>query len=120
MLTIRLSGLSFHAYHGIYEEEKLIGGEYEVNASVFYNPKQTPVRHISEVVDYTSIYSLIKKRMDLPTPLLETVATEIAGDILTYFLEVEEVIVEIKKINPPIVGFQGSVSVVYDLKRNEK
>ncbi len=118
MFKIQLSGVKFYAYHGVHEEEKIIGGDYEVNVSVLYHPKAIPVRNVEEVIDYTSIYKIIKAKMDIPTPLLETLAIEISEDIFSAFLEAEEVIVEIKKINPPIAGLQGSVSVAYSMKRH--
>ncbi|MEP6512530.1 MAG: dihydroneopterin aldolase [Parafilimonas sp.] len=117
MLKIHLSGLRFHSFHGIHEEEKKIGGEFEVNASLLYEPKSIPVRYMTEIIDYTTVYRLIKDRMDVPTPLLETLATEIASDIFSSFLQVEDVILEIKKVTPPLTGFEGSISVSYELKR---
>lgn len=117
MFKIHLAGVKFYAYHGIYQEERIIGGEYEVNACIQYLPKQIPVNNIADALDYTSVYNIIKSRMEIPTLLLETLAEEIAVDILSAFFEVIEVNLEVKKINPPITGFQGSVSVSYELKR---
>ena len=34
MFTIELSKLRFHAYHGLYHEEKKLGGDFEVNVTV--------------------------------------------------------------------------------------
>ncbi len=117
MLTIELSGLRFYAYHGLYEEEKILGGEYEVNASLVYHPVVMPVENITEIIDYTALCALIKNRMAVPTPLLETIAVSIAQEILSAFSLVEKVTVSVKKINPPVIEFQGSVSVKYELSR---
>lgn len=120
MLKIELSGMKFFGFHGLHEEEKRVGGEFEVNVAVLYYPKSIPVKYIGETIDYTSIFSIIKPRMDTPTALLETLATEIASDIFASFLEAEDVIVEIKKLNPPITGFEGTVGVTYELKRHSR
>lgn len=117
MLTIHLTNLIFHAYHGLYDEEKKIGAKYEVNVSVSHFPKEIPVKHIDETIDYTAIYALVKKRMLQPTPLIETIATTLSQDIFHSFSLAEEVSVFIKKINPPMIGFQGSASVHFSAQR---
>ena len=117
MLTIHLTNLQFYAYHGLYEEETAVGGKYEVNVSVSHREAKMPVLHITETIDYTAVYDLVKKHMLRPRHLLEAVATTLAKDILHSFVLADEVSVSIKKITPPIVNFQGSVSVHYTTKR---
>lgn len=117
MLTIHLTNLQFYAYHGLYKEEAAIGGKYEVNVSVSHREAKIPVLHIDETIDYTAVYDLIKRHMLRPRHLLEAVATMLAKDILDTFALADEVNISIKKITPPIVGFQGSVSVQYVAKR---
>ena len=117
MLTIHLTNLQFYAHHGLYEEETAIGGKYEVNVSVSHREAKIPVLHIDETIDYTSVYDLIRKHMLKPKHLLEAVATTLAKDILDTFILADEVSVAIKKVTPPIVGFQGSVSVHYTTRR---
>jgi dihydroneopterin aldolase len=119
MLTIELSKLRFHAYHGLYHEEKKLGGDFEVNVTVIHQPVRIPVLHINETIDYTAVYALVKEMMREAQPLLETVATRIASEILKRFLHAEEVIVSITKLNPPMIAFEGKVGVKYVIKRNE-
>ena len=117
MITIQLLRLPFYAYHGVYEEEKKLGGEYEVTALVRYTEAKMPVLHISETFDYVSVYNLIKQHMQQPRALLETVATTLAQDIFSTFGEVEEVSVEIIKKHPPVPNFEGSVGVKWEGKK---
>jgi dihydroneopterin aldolase len=65
-----------------------------------------------------SVYNLVKELMQQPEPLLETVVTLIADEILKKFSHVQEVSVSITKLNPPIIAFEGIVGVKYVLKRN--
>jgi dihydroneopterin aldolase len=117
MLTIHLTNLQFYAYHGLYEEETTIGGKYEVNVSVSHSEAKIPVLHINETIDYSAVYGLIKKHMLKPRHLLEAVATTLAKDILDTFSLADEVSIAIKKVTPPIIGFQGSVSVHFTTRR---
>ncbi len=118
MLTIHLYNLQFYAYHGLYEEETAIGGKYEVNVSVSRQDVKIPILHISDTIDYTAVYALVCQHMQQPRHLLETVATILAQDILKKFTLAEEVSIAIRKITPPIPGFQGSVGVHYIATRN--
>ena len=119
MLTIELSKLRFHAYHGLYPEEKKLGGDFEVNITVIHQPEKIPLLHINETIDYIAVYDLVKEIMQHAQPLLETVATMIAAEILKRFLHAEEVIVSITKLNPPMIAFEGRVGVKYVLTREQ-
>lgn len=117
MLKIELANLQFHGYHGVHEDELKTGGNFEVNMSVYFMPEYIPVRLLQDTVDYTLLYELVKQRMQTPAKLLETLATEIAQQVLDKFIQVEEITVEIKKLNPPIAFFNGTVAASFTLKR---
>jgi dihydroneopterin aldolase len=117
MLKIELLNLLFHSFHGVHEEESRTGGDYEVDLNVYFEPRTIPVRHMDETIDYTLLYKVVKQRMEQPTPLLETLATEIAQEILSTYSKAQEVCVKIKKLNPPIPFFNGNVSAEFSLKR---
>ena len=117
MLSLHLSKIHIFSYHGIYAEEKVLGNEFEVDVLVKHLPARIPVKHMEDTIDYTSVYELVKKRMEVPTPLLETVVTEIAVQILAQFSLAMHVAVSIKKLHPPIAQFRGSVGVSFELSR---
>lgn len=119
MLRIELNKMQFHGYHGVHEEESKAGGNFEVNLIVYFEPVAVPVRYLTETIDYTQLYTLVKQRMEKPTRLLETIATEMANEIFTSFSSVQELEVSIKKLNPPIPFFNGSVAAVYTAKRGD-
>lgn len=106
----------FFSYHGVHEEEKKIGGEFEVNVEVLYEEPVSVIEHLSQTIDYTLIYKIVEARMNKPTPLLETIATGLAAEIKNTFAVTKEITIRIKKINPPIVSFRGSVEVEFNKK----
>ncbi len=118
MLSIHLHNIIIFAHHGIYEEEKLLGNEFELNITIKHSPQRLPVKHLEDTVDYIAVYELVKKRMAVPTSLLETLATEIAQQILAQFSLAETVFISIRKLYPPVSQLNGSVGVSFDLKRN--
>jgi dihydroneopterin aldolase len=117
MLSIHLYDVLFYAYHGLYEEEKLKGNQFIINLSVKYHPVVSPVTSIHQTIDYTALYQLVLQRMNITTPLLETIVMDIAAQILDRFAMAEEVNISIKKLHPPISNFEGHVGVSYELKR---
>ena len=117
MLKIELSDLQFHSFHGVFEEESKTGGDYKVDLVVYLEPESVPIYHMDETIDYTLLYEVVKQHMEKPTKLLETLATEIAKEIINTYDKVKEVSVKIKKLNAPIPFFNGNVSAEYILKR---
>lgn len=113
MIKVELEDLLFKAFHGILEEEKIIGNDYIVNASVDFHEKAEVIHHINDTVDYAKIYEIIAKRMDLPTPLLETVVMHIGNDIHHQYPDLKSISVSIKKMHPPIERMQGSAEVTW-------
>ena len=118
MLTIKLNDLRFYGYHGVYEEENITGGDFDVNVVVHFEPVKIPVRHMDETIDYTRLYDLVKRRMNKPTRLIETLAMEIAQEILDTFSIADNIEVTVIKLNPPIPFFRGNISATYSLKRS--
>jgi dihydroneopterin aldolase len=120
MMQVHLRQLKLYGYHGLDEGENVLGGEYEVSLTASYVPSHVPVVSIEQTINYTVLYDMVKQRMQRPTPLLETLATEIASEIFAKFSNADEVVISIFKLHPPIKNFQGSVGVTYQLKREER
>jgi dihydroneopterin aldolase len=118
MLSIHLHNITFFSYHGIHDEERILGSEFELNITVKHSPKQLPVKHLSDTIDYISVYELVKKRMETPTALLETLATDIARQILYTFALAESVHLSIRKLHPPVAQFRGSVGVSFEFVKD--
>jgi len=114
MVTVQLDHLLFNAFHGIHEEEKVLGNEYLVDASVEFDESAEVISSINDTVNYVAIYQIIKNRMGIPTPLLETVAMEVGKEIEREFPGLRSIRISIKKIHPPIEGMQGTAGVIWD------
>jgi dihydroneopterin aldolase len=98
----------------VHEEEQVLGSEYEVNADISFNVDEKII-HLYQTVNYVSIYILIKEQMNKPTPLLETIAQNIAEQIKMIDVQIKTISVNIKKINPPVTSFSGNVGVTYSV-----
>ena len=117
MLSIHLKDLVFHAHHGFYEQEKILGNTFIVNLHLHYLPEENVIHHLHQAVNYENVFALVHKRMMQPTPLLETIAMELCNSVMESFDKVHAVFVSIEKTNPPIPSLQGNVVVSYQLSR---
>ena len=111
MITIHLDKLRFNAFHGILDEERILGNEYIVDCTVDFYENEEVIVHIDDTINYVTVFDIIKKRMSIPTHLLETVAMQIGFEIYESFPQVKSISVSITKLNPPIEAIQGSVGV---------
>lgn len=110
-MRISLNDVHFFGYHGMYEEEKIVGNTFIVNLYVDFTPSQIIVKAISETIDYVTLFELVKARMAKPTPLLETIVTELAETILKDFTIVQTVFLKITKAQVAIKTLEGNMSV---------
>jgi dihydroneopterin aldolase len=117
-MRISLNKLLFVGYHGLYPEEKKLGNNYSVEIDIDFNPKQAIIDQLDQTIDYVLVYAIVKKWMEIPTPLLETLVGKIADDILSSQALANTVFVKITKLHLPISSFEGNVSVKIEKSRN--
>lgn len=111
-MIIHLHQLVFHAHHGVYRQEAITGGPFEMDVDVHFQPPST-ILALEDTINYAGLYQLIKQRMEEPTALLETIVQDLAELIKASDQRIEEVVITLRKINPPIAGFDGIVGVTY-------
>lgn len=109
MYTIHLHNLKFHSFHGLHEEESIIGSEYEVTVDM--ETAISNVDSIADTIDYSVIFDIIKTAMKNPVDLLETLAEEICLSIHQHFALVKAIRITIFKCDAPLSAIQGKVGV---------
>ena len=118
MFTIQLKNVEFKSFHGLYPEEKKLGGIFVVNLTVHFNIYNTSSISLNKTVDYEHLFRIVEGRMNTPTELLETIVVELCNTIIQKFSSVDEVEISISKKNPPIKNMIGDVTVAYQQKRS--
>ena len=118
MGIIKVKNIRVYAYHGCLLEEGKIGSDYRIDLTVKANLKKSAATdELSDTVDYVHLNQIIKEEMAIRTKLLETVADKILDRILLEIPLVDDVKVEVSKLNPPIGGNVEMVSIVMKRKR---
>jgi len=120
MIKVSLQQAAFFAYHGLYPEEQLLGNKFEINIDVlFETPDNLSKDEITDTVNYERLYAIAAAEMDQTRKLLETVVHAIVSKIRVEYPFAVQIIVELKKLNPPLKGSVGSSSVTIIDKRNK-
>ncbi len=109
MIEIALNDIRLYCYHGFYEEERILGGWYQVDARVkLPEYKGIETDDLSKTINYESLHAIIKRVMSEPCDLLETLAATIRDEILKQYKQLRGLEITIKKLKPPLKGYVGS------------
>ena len=114
-MHIYLNDLIFNGFHGVYPAEKKIGNTFKVDLRIQLTPTTKTINQLDQTIDYVQVYALIQKIMAVPTPLLETIVTNIADQILAAHPMAESVYVKITKQQLSVPYFEGTTAV--DIER---
>ena len=99
---IFLKNVRFHAYHGVLEQEQVVGNDYVVNLNVNYDfTCAMRTDELSGTINYAELYELVKEEMMKPSKLLEHVVGRIGDRIFSEYPSVTEIQLAINKLNPP-------------------
>lgn len=109
---ITLENIRCYAHHGCLAQETKIGSDYrvdlEVEADLSISAKSDLLK---DTVDYVHLNKIVKEEMDIPSKLLEHVAERISNRILDELPSVQNLHVQVAKINPPLGGDVQSVKI---------
>lgn len=117
--TLTLTGLKFHAYHGVLDQERLVGGEYLVDISLnLIGSGALYSDSLGDTINYTSIIEVVRHEMSIPSSLIEHVAGRIARALLKSFSSINVGTITLTKVHPPVSTPLGGASVSINFSRN--
>ena len=112
MAKIQLNDMYFYAFHGCFEEERIVGTHFSVSCTLYTDcAVAAKYDDLSKTVNYQDVYNLIAQEMKQPSSILEHVAYRIIKQLHNQFPKVAKVNVSIHKLNPTLGGKVGKVSV---------
>lgn len=112
MGKILLEEMEFFAYHGCFDEEKVIGNQFIVNLEIETDTATSEKSDdLLETINYQEIYNVIGEVMNQSCNLLEHLTSKILDVLMDKFPAIEYAKLKISKINPPMGGRMRSVSV---------
>jgi len=115
MALIEIEGMEFYAFHGHFEVEKVAGNRFLVNLKIETDcSKAGRSDKLEDTLDYQKAYLAVKEEMAKPSDLLEHVCQRIILRVKNEFPETQKVAVKVSKLNPPMGGQIGSVSLTME------
>jgi len=112
MSTIAIENMEFHAFHGCFKEEQIIGNTFIVDVYIDTDTKEAELSDdLVHTINYANVYELVKKEMLIKSKLLEHVGKRIMDAIEQAYPQIDAIELKISKMNPPIGGKVESVSL---------
>ncbi len=112
MGIIEIEGMEFYAYHGHYEEERVVGNRFlldlriEADCDMAANSDR-----IKDALNYQTAYKIIKEQMFQKSHLLENIAMRILDALFNNMKGINKATIKVRKMNPPMGGQIKCVSV---------
>jgi 7,8-dihydroneopterin aldolase/epimerase/oxygenase len=105
--------MEFYSFHGHFKEERIVGNKFIVDLTIETDmsiPKESD--NLKDAVNYQRVYEIVKIQMEKKSHLLEHIAGRILDAIYNEAEGIKKLTVKVSKMNPPMGGKIGSVSVI--------
>ncbi|MDR0738740.1 MAG: 2-amino-4-hydroxy-6-hydroxymethyldihydropteridine diphosphokinase [Oscillospiraceae bacterium] len=120
---IIIKNLEFFCYHGVHEEERKIGQKFLIDIELFLDFKSSSKSDsIKETISYSKVIKFVKEIMlRKKYKLIESIAENLAENILEEFFSVKKTKIIVKKPNAPInLSFEYvAVEIIREQKQKE-
>jgi len=115
MGLIQIENMEFYAFHGHFREEQIVGNRFIVDLTIETDmavPSKSD--NLKDAVNYQKAYQIIKTEMEKKSYLLENIAGRILDALYSQMTGIVKARIKVSKMNPPMGGKIGSVSVVIE------
>jgi dihydroneopterin aldolase len=105
MATLKMVKMKFYGHHGVTEEEREKGGEYEVDCEIETDISGCAAGDdIQDAVDYSAVYAIIREHVENRRyNLMETLAEKLKSEIMEK-IGVKKIKLRVRKLKPPVGG----------------
>jgi 7,8-dihydroneopterin aldolase/epimerase/oxygenase len=98
-----LKDAKFYAYHGVGEQERVVGNYFIVNIRLGVDfTKAAEEDDLEGSINYAEVYNKINVEMKQSSLLLEHVANRIVERLLKDYPQLLSIDLELEKLNPPM------------------
>ena len=111
--TIRLKDLLFTASIGVFDQERSVGNQFNVNVEIKTGASEFVTEDLSTSISYADVYDLVSEVMAKEWLLLESAAQNIAEAIDNKYPGIIAARVRIEQLAVPLIGMQGTAEVEY-------
>ncbi len=118
---VLIERLELHAYHGWHPHEGEFGQPYSIDVELLTDVGAAASSdHLSDALDYDAIVTTTKSIFTgRRHKLVESAGVELARGLMARFPAVDEALVRVRKLTPPIPERIGAVGIELRLTRDE-
>lgn len=117
MGEIAVEGMRFHAFHGCYEEEAIVGNEYEVDLRMRCDTRRAEASDdVADSVNYQLAYMVVEEQMAIRSHILENVCRRILDALFEELPLLEWAEVKVSKLAPAMGGVVRATSVTLEAR----
>jgi 7,8-dihydroneopterin aldolase/epimerase/oxygenase len=110
MYTIFLKNIELFGYHGLYQEEAIVGNNFVINVEIDIN--KDAITQLQDSVNYGEAFLIVKTVFAEKEALLEVICNKCIAALENLTNHIARIAVSIQKKQPPISnGFVGAVIV---------
>ncbi|MFZ2323140.1 MAG: dihydroneopterin aldolase [Ignavibacteriaceae bacterium] len=118
---IRIKKATFYGYHGVMSEEQSVGGNFEADVDIYTDFSEAAKKDsLHQTIDYHKVYKFMYHlALEQKYYLIESLASNIADELLKKFSTINKIAVRVRKNNPPLGGVVDCVEVEVIKDRKE-
>ena len=91
MSQIILENIQFHAFHGVFLEENIVGNIFVVTLTLDLDlQKASETDNLDDTINYQLIYDVVKAEMQIQSKLIEHVAGRIIRSVMQSFPQISK------------------------------
>lgn len=105
MGKITLENIKIFGFHGCMEEETKVGSLFSIDLEIDTDFKKSYISdNLSDTIDYTYLFKIIKEEMLIRSNLIENLAKRIIKNIKLKIKNINFIKIKLCKISPPLKG----------------
>jgi len=119
LMKISINSAQFYAYHGVKQEERNLGGKYEVDLDLYYDATNAIINDdVNLALNYEEAFYIIEEVINNENyHLIETIAREILNLLMEKFPILQKAKVKVRKINIPLRRIVNFVEAEQSISR---
>ncbi len=119
LTRLGIKNAEFYSYHGVKDEEKSLGGKYQVDLDIWYDAKAAVINDdVKFALNYEeAMYCIAEILEEEQFDLVETIASEILNLCMEKFRNLEKATVRIRKLAVPMRRVVDHIEVEQSISR---
>lgn len=121
LTRLTINNIEYYAYHGVKEEERKLGGKYQIDLDMYYDAKAAVINDdVNYAINYEeAMFCISSIVLEENYALVETIASEILSALMDKFEFMMKATVRVRKLTVPMRRAIGFVECEQTVEREK-